>query len=91
MFRRNNVRWTETSNWIDQAAFESRIDLLCELIDWYLKETARIDDALIRMGEGKYGVCLACHEQIEPRRLETAPETAFCAKCQKNREDLRET
>lgn len=78
----------ENKDWIDQAAFESRIDLLCDLTDWYLKETARIDDALTRIAEGKYGICLACHEPIERRRLDTTPAAAFCVECQRTRENL---
>ena len=73
---------------IDQAAYESRVHLLDNLADWYLNETRRIDDALIRIAEGNYGSCLACHKAIEPRRLDTTPEAAFCAECQETRERL---
>ena len=75
---------------IDQAAYKSRLDLLDNLAEWYVNETARIDNALIRIAEGKYGVCLGCHEPIEPPRLEATPEAAFCAACQKMREELSE-
>ena len=78
----------DNKEWIDKAAYESRVHLLDSLADWYLNETRRIDDALIRIAEGNYGLCLACHEPIEPQRLETTPEAAFCAECQKTREGL---
>ncbi len=76
----------ENKDWIDHAAYESRIDLLDSLSDWYAKEVARIDDALTRISEGRYGLCLACHGPIEARRLDIAPEAAYCAGCQAMRE-----
>ncbi len=81
----------ENKDWIDHAAYKSRVELLGNLADWYAKEMARIDDALTRIAEGKYGVCLACHALIEPRRLDTTPEAAFCAGCQQAREELTHT
>jgi RNA polymerase-binding transcription factor DksA len=78
----------ENKEWIDKAAYESRCHLLDNLADWYLNERTRIDDALMRIAEVKYGVCLACHQSIEPRRLEKAPEAVFCAACQTTREAL---
>ena len=67
----------ENKEWIDRAAYESRCQLLDSLADWYVHETTRIDDALTRITEGRYGVCLGCHAPIEPHRLETAPDAAF--------------
>lgn len=78
----------DNKDWIDHAAYESRVDLLDNLIDWYRKETARIDDALGRIAQGKYGFCLACHGRIDARRLETSPEAAFCTGCQSMREEV---
>jgi len=98
--RRNEIRMTlehvqkeqrsvnDNKEIIDRAAYESRLHLLDNLAEWYVNETARIDNALIRIAEGKYGVCLGCHKAIEPSRLEAKPEAAFCAGCQKVREEL---
>ena len=73
---------------IDKAAYRSRAHLLDSLADWYINETKRIDNALIRIAEGNYGVCLGCRKPIEMGRLESTPEAAFCAECQKTREGL---
>ena len=81
----------ENKESIDRAAYESRCQLLDSLADWYVHETTRVDDALTRITEGRYGVCLGCHEPIEPHRLETAPDAAFCADCQKIREELTDS
>ena len=81
----------ENKDWIDRAAYQSRCHLLGSLNSWYANETARINAALKRITEGRYGVCLGCREPIDARRLETAPEAAFCAECQKAREGLTDS
>jgi len=78
----------ENHDWLDQAAYESRIGLLDRLASWYLDEIARIDQALIRIAENKYGICIGCHEEIEPKRLNITPEASFCAGCQELRENV---
>jgi RNA polymerase-binding transcription factor DksA len=78
----------ENKEWVDKAAYLSRCRLLDSLADWYNSETGRIDAALLRIREGRFGVCLACHEPINFQRLEANPEAAFCAECQGIRELL---
>ena len=76
----------ENQEWINQAARQSRVDLLADLDDWYVEEMAQIDAALCRLANGKYGICLACDAPIERQRLDTMPAAAFCAPCEKIRE-----
>ena len=42
-------------------------------------ELKRVDAALARIAAGTYGVCAACGEPIEPRRLAAAPYAVQCA------------
>lgn len=42
------------------------------------REIADVDAALERLGQGRYGVCVACGRSIAPERLEAVPATAFC-------------
>jgi RNA polymerase-binding transcription factor DksA len=58
------------------------------LTDWYRDETARIDDVLERGDQGRYGLCLACHEPIEAEHMRFCAETELCFGCQQNRERL---
>ncbi|HYA29742.1 MAG TPA: TraR/DksA family transcriptional regulator [Acidobacteriota bacterium] len=78
----------ENTDWLDQAAYESRVKLLDRLSGWYLTEMAEIENALERIKTHKYGICLACHEPIEATRLERLPEAACCSACQELREGL---
>lgn len=43
---------------------------------------ADIDQALLRMDEGSYGVCARCGQQIDERRLDALPTARYDAKCQ---------
>ena len=40
-----------------------------------------IDEALRRIGEGSYGICVACGEEIPADRLEVRPLSVRCVGC----------
>lgn len=42
-----------------------------------------IDKALEKIAKGKYGFCEKCGAAIDEKRLEAAPESRLCIKCQK--------
>jgi DnaK suppressor protein len=43
---------------------------------------ADIDQALLRMKEGGYGICARCSKPIDERRLEALPTARYDAACQ---------
>ncbi|HBK69114.1 MAG TPA: conjugal transfer protein TraR [Firmicutes bacterium] len=47
---------------------------------------AAIEDALDRIKEGKYGVCLRCGRPIAEERLEALPQSLTCFDCQLHQE-----
>jgi RNA polymerase-binding transcription factor DksA len=44
-------------------------------------ELLRIEAALTRIDEGRWGICAECGQAIEPRRLEVLPWAIRCAGC----------
>lgn len=44
-------------------------------------ERNRIDAALGRIDEGKFGFCLTCGESIDPARLANDPSVSQCVAC----------
>jgi DnaK suppressor protein len=40
-----------------------------------------VEQALNRIREGTYGVCMECGEEIEERRLEYVPFARYCTEC----------
>lgn len=47
----------------------------------------RCHDALHRLKNGDYGVCVECGESISLGRLKAVPFTEHCADCKKEKED----
>jgi RNA polymerase-binding protein DksA len=46
----------------------------------------QIDDALKRLEEGTFGICLVCNSQITMSRLRAVPYASLCIKCQRAKE-----
>lgn len=44
-------------------------------------ELRQVEDALQRLGEGRYCTCSVCGEEIEPARLEALPYADKCIRC----------
>lgn len=81
----------QNTDWLDQAAYQSRMELLDRLVHWYVTEIEQIDKAVDRIGKNQFGRCSACHRPIEVERLETSPEVEFCSLCQDMREEFVRT
>jgi len=45
-----------------------------------------VEGALVRIREGSFGECIACGEEINPKRLEAVPWTRHCIACQEKLE-----
>jgi DnaK suppressor protein len=46
----------------------------------------KIEEALLRMKEGTYGLCLDCGAQIGLKRLEARPTAELCIECKESQE-----
>ena len=69
------------------ASSESSLDLAEAGRD--LAELRAIDLALHAIGDGTYGVCLSCGEEIAAKRLKVQPLALRCVACQERAERLR--
>ena len=63
----------------DDAA--STASVTSQLAAVYERELNDIDTALYRIRTGTFGYCRACHQAIEPSRLERFPRAEFCLHC----------
>ncbi len=78
------------TDWVDEAAYDSRVALLDGLRYDYQAEMARIDRALERIESHQYGICAACNDPIDPKRLESVPEAEHCFACESFREGVEQ-
>ena len=47
-----------------------------------------IDDAIERLANGEYGICLDCGERISEARLMARPYAIFCIDCKSRHEEM---
>ncbi len=66
----------------DMSLIDYLTDFLHLLGDSRREEIVKIDEALLRLKEGKYGICQRCEEPIPLERLEVQPYAPFCVGCQ---------
>ena len=65
---------------LSQQHHEEWIFLNRNTID--MKLLREIADALHRIGQGAYGVCMECDEPISQKRLDAVPWARYCVSCQ---------
>ncbi len=46
------------------------------------KQLTLIDEALLRIEDGEYGLCQNCEKEINPKRLAALPWARYCLDCQ---------
>lgn len=72
----------------DQASVSLLAETHLTLLGPKRQELEAIEEALLRLEGGTYGLCESCGQPIEPRRLEVMPETPFCRSCMSLKEKL---
>lgn len=66
----------------DLASRDVIEEMALKLGDQESQMVADIDQALLRMEEGSYGICVRCGRAIDERRLEALPTARYDANCQ---------
>jgi DnaK suppressor protein len=77
----------------DQASAEIDRNFMLKLKGRERKLLNKIDEVIEKIDNGTYGVCEACGEEINIKRLEARPVTTMCIECkteQEEEEKLRE-
>ncbi len=65
----------------DQASSERDRELGLLLGDREREKLRNIDEALMKIEEGEYGICEECEEEIPLGRLKVMPFARYCVKC----------
>ena len=71
----------------DIASSERDRELMYMLGDRERKKVREIDNALLKIKEGTYGVCDECGEPISKKRLKIIPYSNLCINCQSKAEE----
>ena len=67
---------------VDLSVLDLNREIIFRLGERDSKEVADIDQALLRIKEGNYGICGRCGKPIDERRLEAIPTARYDAACQ---------
>lgn len=71
---------------IDLASSEADQSLNLRLRDRERVLLKKIERTLEKIGEGTFGVCESCGEEISAKRLEARPVTDLCIRCKEDQE-----
>jgi DnaK suppressor protein len=71
----------------DRATAESDRAFTLRLRDRERKLIKKIQQALTRIEEGEFGVCVECGEEIGTARLKARPMTTLCINCKSKQEE----
>jgi len=71
---------------VDLAQESSKNELSLHLAEVESRELGQIDKAIQKIGEGTYGVCEKCGENISQARLKALPFANRCIRCQEEEE-----
>jgi DnaK suppressor protein len=67
---------------VDLSVLDLNKEILFRLGERDSQLVADIDQALLRLKEGNYGICARCANPIDERRLEAIPTARYDAACQ---------
>jgi RNA polymerase-binding transcription factor DksA len=65
----------------DNAHEWENAELRGDEMDQALNELRGVEQALARLDQGSYGVCVRCGKPIGDERLDVLPDTVLCAAC----------
>ncbi len=67
---------------VDLSLVDVNKEIAFRLTERESQIVADIDQALLRIREGSYGICARCSKPIDERRLEAVPTARYDAACQ---------
>lgn len=84
----NDLGWSAdgSGDAADAAFGATGGELSSRLAQLESKELAQIELALVRLKQGRYGVCDTCEKKIPVGRLNAVPYSVMCVKCQSQAE-----
>src|SRR5687768_12522566 len=72
---------SKSGDWIDQSSQESEIHVRLALKQTDTKLLRAIEEAIHRIDQATYGICMDCENEIKTARLDAVPWTRVCIDC----------
>jgi DnaK suppressor protein len=74
-----------TGDWVDHSSQENDLHVNLALNQTDTKLLRAIEEALHRVENGTFGICMDCEEAIPSARLDAVPWTRVCVACKERR------
>jgi DnaK suppressor protein len=75
---------------VDRSSMETDRNFTLRLLDRERKLLKKIDEALLRIENGEFGICESCGEDIARERLVARPVATLCIGCKQAQEEEQE-
>ena len=85
--KRDGIAIEKTPDALDEVQLATERELTTRNLERRSQVLREVREALDRIQQNTYGICLSCDEEIGVRRLKAVPWTPLCIACQE-REDL---
>lgn len=79
----------KTGDFLDAAADSVQDELNSQLVEVESRELNAIEEALMRIDDGRYGKCEVCTKSIPMSRLRAIPYATDCIDCRRKQEQKR--
>jgi DnaK suppressor protein len=76
-----------TQDVADKAANSYTKEFLFHQSDENRRVLQLVNESLGRIKDGSYGLCVACHEEVQQKRLEAVPWARHCIECQEKQDE----
>ncbi|MBL8177959.1 MAG: TraR/DksA family transcriptional regulator [Bryobacterales bacterium] len=86
---RSQIAIEQAAESVDLMVMAANREIGILTLDRDTRIAREVQDALRRIHDGSYGICLRCEEPIKPRRLEAVPWARYCVHCQEILEQER--
>lgn len=87
LLRSDNQHFIDIAGQVHDLEEESVANLLVDLdlavLDMHIEEIREIDQSLIRIATGVYGICIDCEADIDLERLQAYLTAKRCTPCQR--------
>jgi len=80
--KRDGIVIEKSADQMDEIQFATERDLAIRNVDRESGLLRDVKDALRRIHDGSFGVCMECESAISPKRLAAVPWAARCIQCQ---------
>src|SRR5271163_3979954 len=87
---REGIAIEKSPDALDEVQHAAERELAIRNLDRESNLLRNVRLALRRIGEGSFGMCLHCEEDISPKRLNAVPWAAFCIACQEQMDRHKE-